>query len=70
LKKQIILPYLLALASLFSAVEVSNHYRKESKKPSSFLELGRGRHDTTNNLLSVRRFGKTKLTSHIHQPWL
>ena len=30
------------------AVEASNHYRKESKNLSSFLELTREYHDTTN----------------------
>jgi hypothetical protein len=41
------------LSSLSSAVEASNHYRKESKKLSSFLELRRGRHDTTNCITTV-----------------
>ena len=30
-----------------------NYYRKESKKLSSFLELRRGRHDTTNCITTV-----------------
>ena len=34
-------------------VEESNCYRKERKKLSSFLELRRGRHDTTNCITTV-----------------